>query len=395
MTQTPSAPPMDARLAYQAAHAAAQAERWDEARDRLLGLEASGGADDEALALLGLAWLRTGNAASATAAIDRVLQRDPRHLRAVLAKAELLSADGALREANVFYSAAVDIGDRAGYLPADLARGVAHARDLQARLQADRTAHLEQALEAAGFQRGRSHPRFAHALDIAAGRRQPYFQQPKAFYYPELPNTQFYPREDFPWLDRVEAATEAIREELQGLLADEGVFSPYVKSAPGLPSQKSLPLVDSLDWSACHLWKDGAETAYAARCPRTLEALSDAPLCRVRARSPQVMFSQLKAGAHIVPHVGFVNTRLICHLPLITPPDCRFRVGNEVREWETGRAWVFDDTIEHEALNQSDRSRVVLIFDIWRPELSAEERALVATLLESLDAYAPSRESWA
>lgn len=48
-----------------------------------------------------------------------------------------------------------------------------------------------------------------------------------------------------------------------------------------------------------------------------------------------------------------MNTRLICHVPLIVPPGCHFRVGNDVRQWEKGKAWVFDDTIEHEAKNNS------------------------------------------
>ena len=106
------------------------------------------------------------------------------------------------------------------------------------------------------------------------------------------------------------------------------------------------------------------------------------------------MFSQLKAGAHIKPHTGFVNTRLIVHVPLIVPPGCKFRVGNEVREWERGKAWVFDDTIEHEAINTSNRTRVVLIFDIWRPELTEEERRLVAATLEAMDAYSPTVRAW-
>ena len=66
--------------------------------------------------------------------------------------------------------------------------------------------------------------------------------------------------------------------------------------------------------------------------------------------------------------------------PLVVPPACGFRVGNEVREWDEGRLIIFDDTIEHEAWNESDRDRVVLIFDIWRPELSAQERREVAAL---------------
>ena len=65
-----------------------------------------------------------------------------------------------------------------------------------------------------------------------------------------------------------------------------------------------------------------------------------------------------------------------------------------MRAWERGKCWAFDDTIEHEARNRSDRARVVLIFDIWRPELSEEERSLVAALLEAMDAYAPQTVSW-
>jgi aspartyl/asparaginyl beta-hydroxylase (cupin superfamily) len=93
-----------------------------------------------------------------------------------------------------------------------------------------------------------------------------------------------------------------------------------------------------------------------------------------------VMFSLLAPGARIMPHTGMFNTRLVCHLPLIVPPDCGFRVGNAVREWEEGRLMVFDDSIEHEAWNDSDRDRVVLIFDIWRPDLTARERGELAAL---------------
>ena len=98
------------------------------------------------------------------------------------------------------------------------------------------------------------------------------------------------------------------------------------------------------------------------------------------ANSPTVMFSLLRAGARILPHTGMFNTRLVCHLPLIVPEGCRFRVGNEVRTWEPGKLMVFDDTIEHEAWNDSDRDRVVLIFDVWRPDLTAQEREELAAL---------------
>jgi aspartyl/asparaginyl beta-hydroxylase (cupin superfamily) len=76
------------------------------------------------------------------------------------------------------------------------------------------------------------------------------------------------------------------------------------------------------------------------------------------------------------------------------PGNCQFRVGNDVRYWEEGKAWVFDDTMQHEARNASDKLRVILIFDIWRPELSREERELVAALFEAIDSYGGQAVEW-
>jgi aspartyl/asparaginyl beta-hydroxylase (cupin superfamily) len=132
----------------------------------------------------------------------------------------------------------------------------------------------------------------------------------------------------------------------------------------------------------------------AERCPKTLAALAELPLSRIAGRTPSILFSRLAPGAHIPPHTGFLNTRLICHLPLIVPPNCHLRVGNEQREWRAAEAWVFDDTIEHEARNGSDRSRVVLIFDIWRPELTVQERTQVAALMAAIDNFGGGGESW-
>jgi len=106
------------------------------------------------------------------------------------------------------------------------------------------------------------------------------------------------------------------------------------------------------------------------------------------------VFSLLRPGARIPPHTGFLNARLICHLPLIVPPDCTFRVGNETRTWREGEAWVFDDTIEHEAHNGSDQTRVILIFDVWRPEVSADERGSIAAMLEAIDAHGARQPDW-
>ena len=108
--------------------------------------------------------------------------------------------------------------------------------------------------------------------------------------------------------------------------------------------------------------------------------LAGAPQPDQPGRTPSAMFSLLKPNTRIPAHVGVSNARLVTHLPLIVPEGCGFRVGNETRQWVPGKAWVFDDTIEHEAWNDSDQLRVVLIFDIWHPDLSPAERAMITAL---------------
>lgn len=377
------------------ARTAFESQDWSACRDAVLSIDESQSADDDDLAMLAWASHRLGDDETASRSADRVLTRNARHLRACLVKADILWGQGARREGNLYYRGVIDIGSGRNDLSPDLADGVRRAMAIRDRLTGDIFSHLRADLAQIGYDETKSSSRFTHALDLASGRRQPYFQQPQAFFFPELPHTQFYPREMFPWLDDLETTTGEVSAELEQVLAQDAAFAPYLKTVPNLPTRSDYPLIDSMDWSACFLWKDGAETPQAARCPATMAALATAPLCQIAGRSPQIMFSQLKAGAHIKPHTGFVNTRLICHLPLIVPDGCKFRVGNETREWKVGQAWVFDDTIEHEAINQSARNRVVLIFDIWRPELSIEERALVTTLLESLDAYTPHARAWA
>jgi aspartyl/asparaginyl beta-hydroxylase (cupin superfamily) len=51
------------------------------------------------------------------------------------------------------------------------------------------------------------------------------------------------------------------------------------------------------------------------------------------------------------------------------------------------QAWVFDDSIEHEAHNDSDQLRVILILDTWHPMLSPEERQLITVLSQGLNAF--------
>jgi aspartyl/asparaginyl beta-hydroxylase (cupin superfamily) len=115
--------------------------------------------------------------------------------------------------------------------------------------------------------------------------------------------------------------------------------------------------------------------------------LEQAPIPVIVGRSPMAMVSVLKPGTHIQPHTGMLNTRLICHIPLIVPDGCRLRVGGETRDVVFGKAMIFDDSVEHEAWNQGKADRAVLLFEIWRPELSEDERTALTAVFDSVGAY--------
>jgi aspartyl/asparaginyl beta-hydroxylase (cupin superfamily) len=273
--------------------------------------------------------------------------------------------------ATYYYRRALRLADMQDLADAD----VNQARQALARLEARAHAKREATLTARGLPPAKWSPRLAAALDIAAGRRRLYLQEPTAFTFPGLPAVQFFDPAQFDWAPAIEAAAPAIREELDALLAaGTDDFRAYVQHQTVAP-EANKALLGKKDWSILPLCENGWLVPNVLdQCPRTWEAMLKAPLPRISGWGPTVVFSLLKGGAHIAPHSGMFNTRLVCHLPLIVPTGCRFRVGNEVREWREGKLLIFDDTIEHEAWNDSADDRVVLIFDIWRPELSDQEK---------------------
>jgi aspartate beta-hydroxylase len=331
--------------------------------------------------------LRRNDNPAAVAALDRVLALEPRNLRALILKADHFEAEGDARAASSFYLAAVKAAPALEQLPLELRKEVGRAQAMCERYASQFEASIRDRLAAQGFVEGRSSQRFAQSLDIIFHKKKIYLQEPRFYYFPELPQIQFYDRARFPWLDRIEAATADIRAELVEVMKLPSAFKPYVQSDPKRPRKEQEGMLDNPDWSAFYLWKEGEVVPdNAARCPRTMDLLADAPLARVKGRSPSVLFSLLRPGARIPPHNGFFNTQLICHLPLIVPGKCTFRVGNDTRDWVEGKAWVFDDTMEHEAWNATNQARVVLLFEIWRPELTEDERRLVSTMFEAIDA---------
>ena len=198
----------------------------------------------------------------------------------------------------------------------------------------------------------------------------------------------FFDRADFDWVPALEAATADIRSELLALIDHRSDrFGPYVTASPDRPPPNN-PLLDKPDWGAAWLWKDGAVAdGMELLCPAALAALELAPQPVIPARAPLALFSRLTPGTHIQPHHGMLNTRLICHLPLIVPDGCALRVGPETRQWREGELTIFDDSFEHEAWNRGTSDRTILLFEIWRPDINADERAQLTRIFSAIDTY--------
>jgi len=386
---------LDARATAEAGFAALRRGDARGARVSFERLAATGKADAGLWLGLAQACRAEGDQANAIAAAERALALEPRNLRALLFKADHFAQAGDARAASAFYMFTVQTAQAAGALPHDLHDEIARAQRMCDHYAGQFETFLRDRLGAAGMSEGDSSERFRQSLDILLGKRKVYHQQPQTYYFPELPQIQFFDRRALPWLDPVEAATSDIRAELEAVMREPAAFKPYVEGDPRRPRRERSGMTDNPDWGAFYLWKFGELVPEnAARCPKTLAALAEVPLVHVPQRSPSILFSLLRPGARIPPHTGLVNTRMICHLPLLVPPGCALRVGNETRTPIQGKAWAFDDTMEHEAWNESDRTRVILLFEAWRPELRDDERALVSTMFEAIDAYRGEKPAW-
>ncbi|WP_298199526.1 aspartyl/asparaginyl beta-hydroxylase domain-containing protein [Novosphingobium sp.] len=327
---------------------------------------------------LGNAQLALGRNDAAEAAIDRALLVDGRDVGALLFKGLLRERGGDARAAASFFQAALNQAAVTG-CPAPFTDLLDYARRA---LSAAETGFAEHLMAAIG---DNVSPTMRTAIDMLMGRTEPYLQQPSLFYYPFLPQKWFYDWRDFPWLEDMLALLPAMQDELAAV--EDETFTPYVVRVPGRPAPNN-PLLDDPAWGAFYFWREGSRNeAAAARCPATLQALSLAPMPRIPGRAPNALWSRLLPGAHITPHVGLLNTRLICHIPIRPAPGCTLRVGGETRAWEPGVPLVFDDSVEHEARNDGPEPRVVLLFEIWRPEVPEEDRETLSRIFAAINGY--------
>ena len=345
---------------------------------------------------MGLLHKQRGNLEAALRWLDRAIELKPDHRFASLHKGAILQELGRHDEAVAAYWHAWRhfpqpevVANNELTLPAVrelLVRAAESLRVAQWKLIGDHIAPVQERFGKDALSR------VYEAAEIYVGLRPADYwhalQRPAFIYMPDLTPQAFFDRSQFDWASELESATATIRGELEAALDAEQGFAPYVQVDKGQDPQQWRELDGSRRWSALHLYKAGTRSdENCKRCPQTAGIVESLQLPMIPGHAPEALFSVLQPGTHIPPHFGLANYKLVAHLPLIVPPDCTIRVGNETRGWTEGECLVFDDSFQHEAWNRSGERRSVLILDVWHPQLSQAEREGITALVAATAAF--------
>ena len=189
--------------------------------------------------------------------------------------------------------------------------------------------------------------------------------------YPGLSRRPFHDPASFPIAGRLEHRYAEIKAEIDRL-------------APRTFQREAEPIARTGDWDVAFLYERGKRNDEICAALPTVTSLIEADPSAIRTHAGLIYVSRMRPGTHIAAHTGPTNVRLRCHLGITTPPgDCALRVEHQTERWQAGRALVFDDSFEHEAWNRTDADRIVLIVDLWHPDLAPQE----VQLLTNLHAY--------
>jgi aspartate beta-hydroxylase len=212
-------------------------------------------------------------------------------------------------------------------------------------------------------------------------------QNPTFMLFPGLPESPLFENALFPWFEQLESSYEAIRLEAEHVLSQQNGLSPFLtlsetdKVSDYLGGQQP-------NWDAYFFYRHGEIFAenYAA-CPNTATALEALPLVRIAEHAPEICFSVLTAGTHILPHYGTSNIRSVVHLPLIVPEHCALKVFDSIVPGKAGKCFAFDDTFLHEAWNRGQSTRVILLMDTWNPHLTEVEKLALQEVVTQTGNY--------
>lgn len=212
-------------------------------------------------------------------------------------------------------------------------------------------------------------------------KKSPYIhpRQNPAYFLPGVPSKAFHDPADYEWASTLEEAFPVIRNELFAILEHEGA---------GFKAYRDENDVRLAGWNTFNFFFYGKKIEEnCARCPETTRVLESLP----RFERDHIMFSALNPHSAIPPHYGPMNGIIRAHLPLVVPPGCYIKVGDEERTWVEGKLLVFDDSYLHQVWNHSDDVRIVLFMNFWDPCFSKEEIAVLERFREAYERTPYSR----
>ena len=198
----------------------------------------------------------------------------------------------------------------------------------------------------------------------------------------------FYSSSDFKQLLFLEDSINIIKTELLALLSMKN--DNWLNTFPSYVNSKELEAWQVFTFSFFKM-KNSLNHSFCPETSALIEKIPGLISCD---------FSRLKKHTHIAPHKGYSKMILRCHLPLLIPNGsaCKIRVGDETRHWEEGKLLIFDDSYEHEAWNESDEDRFILMFDIPNPLWGYSAEQIAHYKIENLDdpflLQFASKEEW-
>lgn len=163
---------------------------------------------------------------------------------------------------------------------------------------------------------------------------------------------------DFPELKAIATRWREIRDEAAALRDGGGI-----RAATGA-NDLGFHTFFKRGWKRFYLtWYGATLPSAAAACPRTCAILAEAPSIK------GAMFALLPAGSRLGRHRDPFAGSLRFHLGLATPndPRCWIEVDGERAYWRDGEPLLFDETYVHEAMNETQEDRLILLCDVERP----------------------------
>ena len=327
---------------------------------------------------------------------ESIVKLDPNHHVAWLLLADIRdisgNADGALRARYQAVSRAQAQGQWVNRESTDSAMLEVVMRNIEQLRKGERQAYFDSYQNLRDSYGGAAFARVEHALNGYLGEWDATppdsRQRPKFFYFPDLPQGPYHDPMLHSWAPALREAWLDIRQEAVDLLALDRDFESFLGLKPGQSREGYVGGANpNAAWDAYFFYRHGKRyDENNLRCPKTSAALDAVELCHVARQAPEVCFSVLRPQSTIVAHYGVTNTRLVMHLPLIVPRGCALNIiGAGEHHWREGELMMFDDTFQHEAWNNSDEPRLIVLMDCWNPHLTELERLAVRQVVEAID----------